>query len=649
MRRPSARWPRCAATPTRTALALAVLLAAACDSPPPPTPTATPSTPTPTATATATTPLTPAPTADATPEATATPSTPDEATPAPAAAPDARSGLDLIEPAPDAFVHRTFGDGEAIEWAHGVYVFDVETGLTEGYARAGVKNNAGFPDYDIYNARGYGAHRGGWITSSDEDDEDREWRLLLDRETGRSWRWPTESSLVLEATSEEHLLFEERSGRERTSRFIVANSLMEEVARFSVGSGGAMFTPDGSAIALAAAGKVYLVPVATGRPAILFDPPPRHPEHGTPLLGTGFSSRREPPYGSWRRRDGGRGIVATASYENTEAGSSNKTDNSVKERRYFSWDGEELPAPACPGTLSPDGRYAVVSLGSPYYVWPDHLRLAEPWPSVVVTDAVTCAPILRVRSAHTYETFWFAKWLPTSDGIVVGVRGGYSIVRVRPAPGLVSLPSEWPGPVPAATGGGRYFGYDSQVYDAAEDRWHGPSYGAGPFWWGDSHRERWFHSFIYWGQGRVNWLLLPPKIEFPPFDDEIAFRVARTGSCLRLREDPGEGGRVLGCLPDGERLLLADRGEPGPDPKPDAAPYASLPDALTGITPALRPLDPWPDADPYDSWLPHPSIALLGPHTQAPGDHRAEPSQWVRIRTADGAEGWVSHDYLAHD
>ena len=308
----------------------------------------------------------------------------------------------------------------------------------------------------------------------------------------------------------------------------------------------------------------------------------------------------------------------------------------MKERRYFSWDGEELPAPACPGTLSPDGRYAVVSLGSPYYAWPDHLRLAEPWPSVVVTDAVTCAPILRVRSAHRYEARWRARWLATSDGIVVGVRGGYGIVRVRPAPGLVSLPSEWAGPEPAATGGGRYFGYGSRVYDAAEGRWHGPRIPVGPSWWGDSHRERWFRSPIYSGTGEYLWLLLPPKIDFLPFDDEIAFRVARTGSCLRLREDPGEGGRVLGCLPDGERLLLADRGEPGPDPKPE-----------TGIAPWYP--DPLPDVDPYHSRLPHPSIALLGPHARASGDHRAEPSQWVRVRTADGAEGWVSHDYLAHD
>ena len=103
------------------------------------------------------------------------------------------------------------------------------------------------------------------------------------------------------------------------------------------------------------------------------------------------------------------------------------------------------------------------------------------------------------------------------------------------------------------------------MYDAAEGRWRGPGQvneSPWPLWWGSTHRERWFHSPIYWGDGEYRWLLLPPKIEYPPFAEEIAFRVARTGRCLRLREKPGKDGRVLACLPDGERLLLAEHAEP---------------------------------------------------------------------------------------
>ena len=308
------------------------------------------------------------------------------------------------------------------------------------------------------------------------------------------------------------------------------------------------------------------------------------------------------------RFEGGAGIVVTASY----AGEG-EDDVVLREKRYFGWDGEEAPAPACPGKLSPDGRYAVLTRGAPYYVkYVGYLELESPWPSVTVTDAETCAPIFRVRSAYAHERIWSAEWLSTSDGFVVGVRGGYAVARVGAAPALLPLPSGYPGPMPAPTGGGRWFGYGSRVYDAAEGRWRGPTeWDGGQFWWGDSHRERWFQAWVYWGEGGVAWLLLPPKIEYPPFSDEIAFRVARTGGCLRLREEPGEEGRVLDCLPDGERLLFAER------------------DAEVERDEAGR---------------------LLSVNASIAGLSGARVSgTWVYVRAEDGAEGWVSHDWLDHD
>ena len=510
----------------------------------------------------------------------------------------ARPGLERIEPVPGAFVHHTFKDGEAIDWEHGVFAHDVETGRTEGYAVAGLES-----DEHLYRV-----HPGGWITTWDGS-RPVEWGLLLHVETGQSWRWPI-PALSLEAASEEHLLFEERRGREPTGRFIITNRLMDEVARFSIDARGeepeALFSPDGRAVLLELADKVYLVPVATGRPAVLFDPPLRDDGHETQsLLWLDADSRRRPPFGypHWWY-EGGLGIVVSALYETG-------ADGTAWGHYYFSWEGDALPAPRCPGMLSPDGRYAAVQDSSHYRAKYAGTELLEhPWPSVTVTDAETCAPIFRVRSAHTYELRWRARWLPTSEGIVVGVRDGYAIARVAPEPVLTPLPDGWPGPDPAPTGDGRHFGYGSRVYDAAGDRWSGPDDAGGPFWWGASHRERWSHSSIYWGEGSYHWLLLPPKIEFPPFAGEIAFRVARTGSCLRLREEPGEESRVLDCLPDGARLLFV---ESDAEPKRDR--YG------------------------YDFQTPHPSLSEMwrmgGP--------------WVHVRTADGADGWVSHGYLEHD
>ena len=600
------------------ALAALVLALAACTGgEPPPAPASTPAptavatpeatprataTAEPTATAEAT--ATAEPTATATPEAASTPAPPAEASPTPeataAAAPEVRSGLEPIEATP-RFRHRTFEDGEVIDW-HGIFVLDVETGRTEGYAVAGMENSS----VDIHDAQNYKVHPGGWITTRlDRGWGEDGWILLLNRETGRQWRWLDTEAFTLLATSEEHLLFDARAS---TGRFVIANSSMERTARFSVADGDdrplALFSPDGRNIVLKAANKVYLVPAATGYRQVLFDPPPRHGEREElSLTRVHVGSRQRPPLGyAWIPYEGGAGVVVTALYEGSGP--------DLREKHYFSWDGEKLPAPACPGTLSPDGRYAAVASGAPYYVhYVGYLDLESPWPSVTVTDAETCAPIFRVRSAHTNRLRWNAEWLPTSGGFVVGVYGGYAIARIGAAPSLLPLPSGYPGPTPAPTEGGRYFGYGSSVYDAAEGRWRGPAAEAGgPFWWGASHRERWFHSEIYWGEGWINWLLLPPKIEYPPFADEIAFRVARTGSCLRLREEPGEEGRVLDCLPDGERLLFAAR-----------------------------------DAEVEQGWggplSPHSSIAL---------EHHKSPV-WVYVRTEDGAEGWVSHGYLAHD
>ena len=133
-------------------------------------------------------------------------------------------------------------------------------------------------------------------------------------------------------------------------------------------------------------------------------------------------------------------------------------------------------------------------------------------------------------------------------------------------------------------------------------------------WWGDSHRERWFeltnesHGYLH------GWLLLPPVIEFPPFSDVIAFRVAGTDSCLRLRAAPALTGEIRGCLPDGARLVLTEPAEPPPD----------LPRYPIGAS------------------QPHSAVAWL-----YPGD--GPQMTWVHVRTEHGAEGWVSHDYLEHD
>ena len=97
----------------------------------------------------------------------------------------------------------------------------------------------------------------------------------------------------------------------------------------------------------------------------------------------------------------------------------------------------------------------------------------------------------------------------------------------------------------------------------------------------------------------------PPEIEFPPFDDDFVFRVARTGSCLYLREHPDAEAAVLDCLPDGARVVS----RPG--------------------------LHQFEDRE-------------VGPIWMAVAEDYSVTS-WIHVRTESGAEGWVAFEYLDQD
>ena len=239
----------------------------------------------------------------------------------------------------------------------------------------------------------------------------------------------------------------------------------------------------------------------------------------------------------------------------------------------------------------------------------------DPWSSVVVASVETCEPIFRVRSAFIRDYAWFGQWLSDSGGIVVGHRSGFAVVRLEPQPHLIDLPPAPPGypahppgsvaatgPVPAPTGGGRYFAYSfpGGVFDVQHGRWVPAPFADGDqpapnghldhsFSWGETHEELWL-TRSFW-EYSPEWLLLPPRIEFPPFKTDHSFRVARTVNCLNLVETPEQGSVVLECLVNGTRLSL------------------STPLSIDGV------------------W----------------GGYS------IRVRTDEGLEGWVSIDYLDHD
>ncbi|MDE2695745.1 MAG: SH3 domain-containing protein [Chloroflexota bacterium] len=430
-----------------------------------------------------------------------------------------------------------------------------------------------------------------------------------------------------------HLLFVEPTG-DWPSQMTLANGEMEEVARLTadreVSEHTVVVSPDRQTFAVGSRTTAYLVSIESSRISVLFEPDP--------------DARNVRMWIDTKWKGPTVHVVFSHVVGTKEEARQHVSDH------FFNWEGEPVLRPACPSGgapstgwavgsawTSPDGRYVAWLDGGPAFTkYVGFARLDDPWPSLVIADAATCVPLFRVRSARTGELWWNAEWLATSEGIVVGTHDGYVIVRIRPEPEIVPFlrgGGTWgawqTGPQPAPTGDGRYFGYDCNVYDAFEGRWvlpsdaiedddHGrgrvPESGGGsPCWWGDSHRERWSVAGEGWGEGWVEWLLLPPKIEFPPFSEEIAFRVARTSDCLHLRSEPDTDGEILDCLRDGARVVFVRR--------------------------------EYPEGTVKSSYYPasvHPSIGL---------DERRVRSApvWVYVRTEDGVEGWVSHDYLEHD
>ena len=364
---------------------------------------------------------------------------------------------------------------------------------------------------------------------------------------------------------------------------------------------------------LARVGRVSAWEVETSEQTLLFEPR-SHEQWGEPV-------------GVWAGPAPGRGEIRVAvDYE-----------EGTREWYRLNWAGEVLARAASP-------RRHWIERPSPdlsYVAWWDRRRA---WPAVVVADAASHEPLLRVRSAALQDLAG-GDWLASGDGMVLwggaeaNDRGWAVIARIRPEPGLEwvpRLPDEWsPGfprgllpwrreeaMVTVATGSDRFFagryrvfGDDSEegrggvaLYDAHSGRWHlaeirthqpesdtygDPLFYLYPFWPEDAGERELVMvvgTHIFRGGGPM--VLNRTALEFPPFPEELAFRVARTGSCLRVRAGPGEWGAIVDCLPDGTRVVVS------------GGPFN--PDQISVV-------------------------------------------EWVHVRTESGREGWVGHRFLDHD
>ena len=540
---------------------------------------------------------------------------------------------------PGALEHATWESGESIDWPEGAFALETATGRVQGYRLGPWYTNDWWHeavDYQIFSRSWVGAR----ITERQRADMPpayARWSyVLLDRESLQSWRWPGDE-LQLEAVSKDHILLRDgdglftlmtRSGDVRT-HFSLSGAA-HDLSYSQYPNAYSFFSPDGEALVIGA-DSVYWMPLAASRPQVLFEPEPREGwrEWGMEVgySGVPLESRPEPWWGV--RHDLPRSIRVDVYYRRIAETDDEETPLTIEmETHFFGWDGERRPSPpvpVCPGHVSPDGRYVAEQRGFAFghkY----HGNLPEdtgPWPIVVIRDTGSCEPLFRVLSAYTYQGLWQAEWLSDSAGYVLGLKESFAVVPVDPERGLTYLPAapNWlgqvPGPVPAPEGGGRYFSYAFHgVYDAAEGELKRVDFvsehpDSGVPWeftsWGSTHEEvhyqtgRW-GPLSWWDGafgGAVQWHLLQPKVEFPPFPDELSFIVAGTGDCLDLFESVEFGTEAVSCLPDGTRVSLVRSAH-------------------------------------------HPHVHLSSrPH--ATGDRSAH------VRTEDGLEGWVSIEYLRHE
>ena len=534
--------------------------------------------------------------------------------------------VECIEPAPGHVERKTWAPGETMDEDDYFLIlfWNVHTWVTEGYRPLTSLYRSRAMWYPIsYDDRWVLFE---WLLSSEANSwsDAPSFTLLHDRETGRTWRWPGDL-LWARRLSGEHILFQEHPGGEQAqpgdTHFALVTASLDVVGRFAKAIGDppaavdlrdirpALVAPDGGTVALRLPGRVELVDVATGDTTLAFEPEPREGYSA----GVGISE--------WR---GGLQIAVTTVYYPPD-----RDQPLIRQTKISDWTGTELVDGSCPGRLSPDGRHVARQEGSPVAI--KHIGFVQPvqpWASVVIADARTCEPILRVRSAYASQSGWTGRWLPSGDGFVVGVAPhpetgrDFALVRVRPSPALIDLP---PSPVPhpydshhrigpwfAPVGDDRYFARAHVgVYDAHLQRWMHPV--TEGFWpddwtsgggWTSAGEVVQVASPYDPYEGRASWLLVQPKLEFPPFSEDLSFRVVGAGACVELESASGDSA----CLADGTPVTYAG----GEHVKHDGVTYVDgeFIDQDGGLAPGSEGLLLWVRTDEgVAGWIPTERLA----------------------------------------
>ena len=489
--------------------------------------------------------------------------------------------------------------GEVVPQRVGLYLLDVETGAVEGWVLASLEAPAADGNSDGFLETRVSPSPGNRFLTFD--------RFQHDRTTGLTFEWD-EAPLRVWGSQDDDLRMLFRMPHEGGDLFVITDGTLQPVAQFALPDG-----QEGRLEWLNLQQRSFLVrgvarDDAAQRYLHIFDMGAEADGSAPPLASHAVPGAAQ----TWA--DGRyRLSAAPAGFELMVA------DPDACHVMHYGWDGATLLGVSVPATplrgrhdcrISPDGRW---------------LTAVTAAMTVSILDTASGDEVYRVTGVE--GPGW---WLDDSSGVALDTSRGRRIVTLggewateapRPAAASASpsvartevalasaegsLASAAPEPVRKQPD----YSTDYKTRTVTVQSHEGatlaslifaeagsPDGQIGGYYsisgsWGDTRDELrvrvWISPFGRCGCGSVGGPVpLAPVIESPPFEHTLQVEVV-VDTCLRVREEPSRYGEVLDCLPNGVVLDTDD--------------YTY---------------------DYYD---------YMG---------------WMRVRTADGREGWASADYL---
>lgn len=367
--------------------------------------------------------------------------------------------------------------------------------------------------------------------------------VVVDRATGRAWELDERMS-VLPGAGHGALFILVRPSAEG-AELLLSNAADGSVRPLGVRGepgGFGVTSPDGRKVALRAGDSIYLID-----------------------LGTATSKKVaggvDPGASSVRSLPGALGFAVEVM--------------GATARRWFGWDGVEVPGGLAFGAVSPNGRY-IASAWSPGRIKAFGMGGFPVVSAVTIVDRQPDIPLSQYLGAGVaLARFGDSAWMSTSDSLVVEVADGYRLVSPT---GQVLASFDDPvhvlNPRPSFALAGLLGTDRGTIINVARNQTIAPKYAEQPWYaeWTQRPGEL-AVQLATPGKGR-SWpeQVLPFEARKAPVSLPPKVAVATQGGCAELRSAPDSAATLVRCVPGGSTATLSLADDPKPDPKAEGQP-----------------------------------------------------------------------------